>query len=151
MVSDGCFDFVGGVVGSFETPRFRVVYGALWWDGFVVGSGFGVVRGRVIGSGVMGSGVMRSGMMGSGVGSIWCWGIGIMDCMVDRGGSIRIDICGCGAVSLVSVRCWGRGVPMSVVDDSMTSRMVGVGVGTGISAGHGNQSGNDHQFHLRVY
>lgn len=146
MVSDGCFDFVGGVVGSFETPRFRVVYGALWWDSFVMGSGFGVVRGRVIGSGVM-----RSGMMGSGVGSIWCWGIGIMDCMVDRGGSIRINICGCGAVSLVSVRCWGRGVPMSVVDDSMTSRMVGVGVGTGISAGHGNQSGNDHQFHLRVY
>ena len=114
MVSDGCFNFVGGVIFGFETPSFGVVYGALWWDGFVVGSGFGVVRGRV---------------MRSGVGSIRGRGIGIM-------------ISGCGTVS-VSIRCRGRGVPMSMVDDSMTSGMVCVSFGTGIGAGDGNQSGND--------
>ena len=131
MVSDGCFNFVGGVIFGFETPSFGVVYGALWWDGFVVGSGFGVVRGRVMRSGVGSIG-------GRGIGIVVNWGR-----VVDYWGrGIRIMISGCGTVS-VSIRCRGRGVPMSMVDDSMTSGMVCVSFGTGIGAGDGNQSGND--------
>lgn len=147
VVFDGLLDFVGGVFGIFKTPSFWVVYGTLWWRGIM--NGCGMVRGSMVRSGVVwgGSMVDRSmvdSVVGGGVSGVRCRCVGIM--VGGRGGSVRIMVRGRAVVGGhwgVTVWCRGGGVTISSV-------VVNNGVWGG-SRGRGNQCGNDHQFHLRVY
>lgn len=144
VVFNSLLDFVGGVFRIFKTPGFWVVYGTLWWRGIVVGSWCGMVRGGMVGSGVVwGSSVVDS-VVGGGVSGVRCRCVGIM--VRGRGGGIRIMVRGGAVVGGhwgVTVWCRGGGVTISSV-------VVNDGVWGG-SRGRGDQCGNDHQFHLRVY
>ena len=90
VIFNGFLNFVSGIFGIFQAPRFGVVYGTGWgtsWVFWVIRSWVGMMRGRVVGDGMVNGGIRcRFGVIRS-------WGI--------WGG--RISVCGRGGC----VPVWG--------------------------------------------
>ena len=90
VIFDGFLNFVSGIFGIFQAPRFGVVYGTGWgtsWVFWVIRSWVGMMRGRVVGDGMVNGGIRcRFGVIRS-------WGV--------WGG--RISVCGRGGC----VPVWG--------------------------------------------
>lgn len=136
VVFDGFLNFVSGIFGIFQAPRFGVAFGTYWG---MFGVFYWMVRG------------IRSWVMGRRVMGGWVVGDGMVGGIRFRGGVIRSWGVWGGGISV-----WGRGgcVPVRggswVVGGWMMGNWVVrdgvVGMSSvGVSRDCGNQSGDDHQ------